>query len=134
MSVYQSRVTGYTGIAIKGGSVSIVDSEIEGTGAYTKPTFGGSGFSDTGDAVYIETNYGYEIVLKISGDSKLTSTHGKSLQVYEENSTNVLVQIESGTFSGITSEATLYAYIAKGSTQTITEDGVAVVTAAEAAE
>lgn len=114
LMVHSSTVSGYTGIAIKGGSVSIVDSKINGTGTtHNTPAFGGSGFSDTGDAVYIETNYDYEILLEISGSSTLTkkAADSRSLRVYKEDATNVAVKIYSGTFA----EAQPDAYIAEGS-------------------
>lgn len=111
LTVVGSTVSGYDGIAIKGGSVSIVDSTITGKGAKADPGFSTNGFVDTGDAVYIETNYGWGIELEISGDSKLTSVNGYSLQVYEPDATNVSVKIHSGTFK----EPQPDAYIAEGS-------------------
>lgn len=116
LTITNSTVTGYTGMAIKGGSVRIIDSTIAGFGGYVAPAFNGSGFSDTGDAVYVETGYGYEIQLDISGDSKLTkvTSESRSLRVYKEDATNVSVVIHSGTFA----EAQPDAYIAEGSEQT----------------
>lgn len=130
LTVYHSTVTGYNGIAIKGGFVRIdEESVITGVGdTPVEPAFGGSGFTDTADAVYIETNYGYEIVLEIGGDSKLVSDRGLSLQVYESTATNVAVKIESGTF-----DIDVSAYLAEGSTQTIPGDGKYVVTASASA-
>lgn len=117
LTIYESTVSGYTGVAIKGGSVSITDSTISGKGEKQEAAFGTSGFADTGDAVYIETNYGYEILLEISG-STLTSTYSQSLQVFEPDATNVAVIIYSGTFDQAQPEA----YIAEGSEQTGTEE------------
>lgn len=113
MTINNSTVEGYVGVAIKGGSVNIIDSTIKGTGAYQAPAFSGSGFTDTGDAVYVETGYGYEILLKISGSSTLTSDNSQSLQVYDPNATNVKVEIESGIFD----EEQPDSYLAEGSTQ-----------------
>ena len=116
LMVYNSYVEGYNGIGIKGGSVSIADSTIKGLGDYTEPAFAGSGYTDTGDAVYIETNYDYEIQLRISG-SKSILTHrdeqSASLRVFEEDATNVLVQIEGGTFD----EEQPVDYLVEGSVQ-----------------
>lgn len=122
LTVVGSTVSGYDGIAIKGGSVSIVDSTITGQGAKAPPGFSTNGFVDTGDAVYIETNYGWGIELEISGVSKLTSVNGYSLQVYQPDATNVSVKIHSGTFD----EAQPDAYIAEGSVKvgnTVRESG-----------
>lgn len=113
LTIYNSKVSGYTGVAVKGGSVSIVDSQIRGTGAQQEPKANQSGFSDTGDAVYIETNYEYDILLEISGNSVLTSDHSKSLQIFKPDALNVEVIIYSGKFK----EAQPEAYIAEGSVQ-----------------
>ena len=109
LAIYNSTVTGYTGIAIKGGSVSITNSTIQGTGAKQEAKAYTSGFADTGDAVYIEANYDYEILLEIKetvdettkamGKTELISTNGYALQVFEPDSPNVAVKIYSGTFT-----------------------------------
>ena len=116
MRIENSTISGYCGIVIKAGEVSIVDSTVESTGAYQKAEINNSGFTDTGDAVYIETSYGHEIKLEISGD-KTKLHHGasqsKSLQVFPADSTNVTVKIYSGTFDEPQPEA----YIAEGSKQ-----------------
>ena len=108
-----STVSGYVGVALKGGSARIVDSTIQGKGPKTEPTSAGSGFTETGDAVYIETNYGYEILLEIDGDSVLESEYSKSLQVYKPDDPNVYVKIYSGSFD----QAQPDSYIAEGSIQ-----------------
>ena len=125
LTISNSTVSGYTGIALKGGTANIIDTTVTGWGnPPVAPSFGGSGFSDTADAVYIETNYGYEIRLDISGNTELISKHGKSLQVYESDAENVFVQILSGTFDQYQPAQ----YVAKGSTQAA-KDGKYVITA-----
>lgn len=96
LMVKDSTVEGNTGITLKGGSASLYGSRIVGTGVHEAPSFEGSGFSETGDAVYIETNYGYEIRLYISADTILEVTDKNSLpwRVFEENAAHVLVEIE----------------------------------------
>jgi hypothetical protein len=124
--VRNSHVEGGNAIALKGGSARIDNSTIVGTGFYTQPSFSGSGYSDTGDAVYIETNYGYEIDLLICGNSDLShvGTEGsRSLRVFEENAPHVKVEIESGTFD----EEQPAAYVAKSSAQSVTENNRYVV-------
>lgn len=94
-----SVISGYTGLALKGGTTNIIGSTIAGTGAQQEPTnLSLSGFCDTGDGIYIESNYGHEIILDISGTSSVTSTHGYALQVYPTTD-NVHVAVHSGTFS-----------------------------------
>lgn len=123
LTIYSSTVSGYTAIALKAGSAKIIDSTIEGTGTYNEPAFGNSGFSDTGDAVYIETGYGHDINLEIDeidGTSILTSTHGQSLRVFKEDAPFVKINIISGEFD----EAQPEKYIAEGSVQNGTKVSV----------
>ena len=135
LTVYNSTVSGYTGMAVKGGSVSIQGSTVTGTGQRQAPTPSGSGFADTGDGIYIEANYGYGIELQISGaevtrdgqtayrESVITAADGYSLQVYEPTAPNVSVQIISGEFDEKQSEA----WLAPGASQK-EEDGKYLVT------
>jgi len=99
LTVYESTIEGYNGITIKGGRVDIVGSTISGKGAFQEPKFEDNGFTDTGDAVYVETSYGYPIELNIQS-SLLTHSDEQSLslRVFDEKSTVVKVNIESGTF------------------------------------
>lgn len=101
LTVKDSTVSGGNGIVLKGGTAKIDHSTIIAKGTYQKPKVEGSGFTDTGDAVYIETSYGYEIQLFVSGNSTLE--HGesegcKSLRVFEKDVDNVLIKITSGIF------------------------------------
>lgn len=113
LTIYQSVVAAGTGLAIKGGSVNVVDSDIDGLGQAGEPSFQNSGCSDTGDGIYIETNYEGSILLEISGGSKITSLHAYSLRVYKEDARNVTVRIYSGVFDEEQPEK----YIAEGSEQ-----------------
>ena len=131
LNIYDSNVSGYTGVAIKGGSVKIINSTITGTGTVaSEPKFYSSGYADTADAVYIETNYEYDIDLTISGSSELISKHGLSLQVFEKDAPFVMVKIISGTFD----EAQPDSYIAEGSEQTGTNVTVKTTTDTETNE
>ena len=106
-----------TAVGIKGGHVKVVSSTITGKGPAYDPKpedIGKSGFIDTGDGVYIETNYGYEITLEISEDNSLpesdrktvlNSDHSRSLRVFEETAPNVAVKIYAGTFKETPSPA-----------------------------
>ena len=124
MTVYDSTIKGYNGITIKGGRVDLVDSIINGTGNYEEPEFVGSGFTDTGDAVYIETGYGYPIELNIQNSQLMRDDpNSNSLRVFEQQSKVVKVNIESGTFDEQQPED----YIAKNAEQIIGADGKATV-------
>lgn len=115
LTIYNSEITGYTGIAIKGGTVNILGSDVtgKGNGMATVEGFANSGFNDTGDAVYIETNYNYPIELNISDlvtgagenavtdHTRLTSSRFP-LRVHDPRADSVKVNIFSGTFQGAT--------------------------------
>ena len=101
LTVKNSTVSGCNGIALKGGIAKVHNSTITAIGGHQEPQPAGSGFTDTGDSIYIDTGYGYEMQLFISGNSKLE--HGEdencqSLRVYKEDADNVLIKITSGIF------------------------------------
>lgn len=97
LNIYNSDITAYTGVAIKGGAVTITDSRITGRGTVSQtPALGGNGYSDTADAVYVETSYKYDISLTVR-NCTLTSTAGKALRVFEENSPYVTLIDEGNT-------------------------------------
>ena len=110
LTIYNSTVTGHTAVVIKGGHAKVVSSTVIGKGAVYDPKpedVENSGFLDTGDGVYIETNYGYEITLEISEDktlpeserkTMLTADHARGLRVFEETAPNVSVKIHAGEF------------------------------------
>lgn len=98
-----SVITGYTGLVLKAGTAQVLDSKIHGTGTgigAATPTVSLSGFCDTGDAIYIEANYGGEITLIVSGNSVVTSENKNNfaLRVYPDSG-NVRVTINGGCFS-----------------------------------
>ena len=130
LTICGCEIRGFTGIAIKAGFVKIIDSEITGTTFFEDPGFNNSGFSDTGDAVYIETNYGHPISLVIKGKTTLTATDENSfaLRVYEETAPNVTVEIFEGTFSHVINQK----WVAEGSS--LGDDGKTVSISASGQE
>ena len=114
LTIYHSTVSGYTGVAVKGGTVNIIGSTVEGwgNGMDQVDSFANSGYNDTGDAVYIETNYNYPIELNIDSlvifengeartiDSVLTSQKQYALRIYDPKAACVDVNIVSGSFGG----------------------------------
>ena len=117
LTVYRSEISGYTGLAIKGGNVSVIGSTISGLGAKQAPAFHNSGCADTGDGIYIETNYEKDILLEISGGSIIKSAESFSLQVFKDDAPNVVIRIYDGTFD----EEQPDKYIAEGSMKDGTE-------------
>lgn len=94
LTVKDSTVTGCNGIVLKGGIAKLYKSEIVANGEYQEPEVEGSGFTNTGDAIYIETSYGYEIQLYVSGDTilKHEDNRCKSVRIFEEDADNVYVE------------------------------------------
>lgn len=104
LTVSGSTVSGMSGMAVKGGNVTIIDSKILGTGEADvvdpeTTTPNKSGFLDTGDGVYIESDYGYPVVLKISGACEIShkAATAKAVRVYPE-ATHVRTLITGGQF------------------------------------
>lgn len=107
LTVKDSTLEGYTGMAVKGGTVDIVDSVITGTGEFTDlpavEALGKSGWTDTGDGVYLEANYiTAKIKITISGDkTKIKGTQEGTLAVrkYPENEPQAEIEISGGSYS-----------------------------------
>ena len=118
-----SMVTGYTGIAMKAGSLYVIDSTVTGTGTYAPAAYQGSGFTDTGDGIYVEANYGHSILVEVRGNSTVTGTQEQTnaIQVYEPDAQNVTIRVYGGTFS-----TDMGAFLADGCTQT-ESDGIFTV-------
>lgn len=82
-----SVMTGITGIAVKGGTVTVIDSTISGTGPYSAARSSGSGWTDTGDGVYVEATYNWSASVSIKGDSVVTSENGYAVQMFGKDGT-----------------------------------------------
>lgn len=83
--IYNSTVSGYNGVVIKAGEVTIEKSHIYGVGTEpAEPKLSGSGYADTADAIYVETAYLTDILLTLS-DSQACSSYSCGLRVFEEN-------------------------------------------------
>ena len=112
LTVYNSTVEGYTGIAIKGGYLEVISSEIIGNGDKLETPVGdNSGSADPGDAIYIENNYeknSISVVIREeenSGTAELKATRIESkndhaVRIFDETRKNVKITIYGGTFSG----------------------------------
>ena len=116
LNVIGSTVSGMTGIAIKGGNANIIDSSITGTGTDADVVdphvvgLGRSGFLDTGDGVYIESDYNYAISVSISGNTEITHTASTAyaVRVYPE-APHAKLEITGGTF-----DSDITQYLAEG--------------------
>lgn len=111
MTITNSTLEGMTGLVVKGGHVKLISCQVKGTGAYTEPAYNDSGFSDTGDGVYVEANYDAEILVELYGDCYVTSENAKAVRKFKADATNAAIVIYGGSFSSSVTD-----YIAQGAT------------------
>jgi len=112
MTISGSTVSGMTGIAIKGGEITVIDSKVSGTGTdddVVDPNVTGtadSGYQDTGDGIYIESDYQYSISLTVMGESEIThvASTAYAVRVYPD-APHVRISVSGGTFD---SDVTAY--------------------------
>lgn len=102
-TIINSKISGNTGIAIKGGSMTIYDSEVIGTGAIATDyaAISGSGFIDTGDAIYVEAGYEWSVTLNVKGDkTKVISEKANAVEIFGEDKKGPgKVYLYDGTYS-----------------------------------
>jgi hypothetical protein len=129
LTVKNSTLEGYTGMAIKGGVVNIVDCTITGTGAFVElpdpSKLSGSGWNDTGDGLYLEANYDWSTEITISGENtKITGTqeNTRAVRKYPEDRDNASIKISGGTFSSDVSD-----FLKSGFKINNTDEGYVVV-------
>lgn len=112
-----SSVTGTTGIGLKSGQLNVLNSTIVGNGTSVEtPKVENSGISNTGDAIYVEVNSGYQSVTKEKSDisvsvtnSELTSTANNSIRVFNpEEITGTLVLANDYNISTENTEGKFY--------------------------
>lgn len=112
MTVRNSTLEGWTGLAVKGGTVYVIDSVVKGVGEAGEPGHSLSGWMDTGDGIYLETTYQRTTKVYISGSSTLvTSANAQAVRKYEYEATHAEISISGGSFSTDVS-----AYLAEGLT------------------
>lgn len=126
MTVSDSVLSGMTGMAVKGGSIYIIDSMVAGVGKdtevvaeLTEELLTGNGFLDTGDGIYVEADYKKAILVDISGDSRITAdaSTAYAVRVFPVNN-YVEMRITGGTFSHNVTD-----YLEEGYACSIDEEG-----------
>ena len=135
-----STFTGYTGIAVKGGSMTLHNCAVTGDGTKGDPTFQSSGFSDTGAGIYLEAGYDRDsILITVTGEKTMVKTTGygnQSAVLLYNDTTNpknnktrkARIAISGGTYSSNVKD-----YLADAHFQsTPNEDGTYTVTRKEA--
>ncbi len=112
LSIESSTLKGMTGLAVKGGDIRISNSKVIGTATDDSPIvvptedkLSMSGFSDTGDGIYIESNYGYPVKLTITGDCEIShnARTARAIRVFPE-AEHVKVYIDGGVFTSDVSD------------------------------
>lgn len=106
LAISDSTVSGYTGMAIKGGTVIINNSTVSGTDTTSgsvspsAPALMGSGYSDTGDGLYVETNYNYPIDITITGeDTVISGFSGYAVRQHESTASSAKILISGGSYN-----------------------------------
>lgn len=135
-----STFTGNTGIAVKGGSMTLHNCAVTGDGTKGDPTFQSSGFSDTGAGIYLEAGYDRDsILITVTGEKTMVKTTGygnQSAVLLYNDTTNpknnktrkARIAISGGTYSSDVKD-----YLADAHFQsTPNEDGTYTVTRKEA--
>lgn len=119
-----STATGGTGVVVKGGRMEIVDSAVKGTFPKKEPKLEKSGFTDTGDAVFVDCSYGVLIEVTISGLSTMESANSDAVQVFVPDGeiNRASVTITGGTFSSDVSTYVPSGYIYDPIGGTVTKD------------
>ena len=99
---------GYTGLAVKGGTVNVINCVVTGTGEYIplpedSSELSKSGWWDTGDGIYLEANYiEQQTKITISGENtKVMGTQQGTLAVrkYPADVSQASIEISGGSFS-----------------------------------
>lgn len=96
LNIYKSVITGYTGIAVKGGTVTICESTVTGVGINPeRPGNAVSGFTNTAAAISIETGYGYAIDVTVDATSTLESYYADAVAVYQRSAPQLTLNIQA---------------------------------------
>ena len=99
-----SKLTGGTALAVKGGTVTVSDSTIHGNYVAVKqPAYNVSGWTDTGDGIYLEASYAdlnpdRQVSVTVT-NCVVTSDYGHAVRMYEEGGGNASITVVSGTFT-----------------------------------
>ena len=104
MTITNSYLEGITGLVVKGGHVTLISSEVKGTGQRGEPAYNANGFSDTGDGVYVEANYETEILVELYGNCNVSSANGLAVRKYKPDATNATLIVYGGEYDTSVSE------------------------------
>lgn len=86
-TLVNSTISGNTGIALKGGQLTIYDSTVTGTcaAAIHDAAISKSGFIDTGDGLYVEAGYNWSATLIVKGEkTSISSEKAHAVEIFGE--------------------------------------------------
>ena len=133
LTIQNSTLKGITGLVIKGGTVNIDNCVIMGEGTVeqiVEPQDNVSGFSDTGDGIYVESTYGHKISVNVTGDKTVvTSANAYAVRKFAKDELNDIIagiSLSAGTYSSDIEE-----YLAIGYVQNVDEAGKYIISIAE---
>ena len=94
-------LTGYTGIAVKGGTMTLSGCTVSGTGNYSAAKPSGGGWTDTGDGIYVEATYPWGTTVVLENKCHVTSEFAYALELFgqEGNGPGRMIA-EAGTYTG----------------------------------
>ncbi len=122
LTIENSNLTGLTGLVIKGGTVAVHDTVIRGTGTpeqIAEPEYFKSGFSDTGDGIYLETNYDGGIEVTVTGKSThISSASAYAVRKFAADDVGAVISLHEGTYNTDVS-----AHLAIGAQQSVDAEG-----------
>ncbi|MBR5290956.1 MAG: hypothetical protein IKU28_08215 [Erysipelotrichaceae bacterium] len=131
--VKDSTLTGKTGLAIKGGSITIDNCTVIGTGENVNEPMQVSGFAVNGEGVCIEDNYstlhGYEIDVIITGENTfIKSNHNRALNWIDGTAEKAGLAIYAGKLNSFETNDEYMnllttKYLATGKVATLLADG-----------
>ena len=145
----QSTLTGGTGLVVKGGTVTVKDSTVHGTlKEISDPAYSVSGWTDTGDGIYLEANYAvnhtdWTVSVTVT-NSAVISDFSRAIRKYESGVENAIIRVQSGTFTsyaqaetlpdGFKAQANIQDYLADGDNATVNaeNDKTCTVTSTDA--
>lgn len=107
-TISNCKLSGNTGIAVKGGTANIYDSEIIGIGDVAVDNAGaaGSGFKDTGDAVYVEAVYDWPVTVCLKGANTIKSEKAYAVELFgQEEKGPGKILLYDGTYEGLKGSA-----------------------------
>ena len=93
--IANSALTGITGFVAKGGTVNMQNCTVTGTGEHVAAADSGGGWTDTGDGVYVEAVYNWNVSVNIVGGS-VKSTYGHALELFGKDGAGAGSLVSSG--------------------------------------